>query len=195
MAATRHGSCHRRNNAGVTAIGRLLARADTCVRLGRHRCPAFLEWRDEIELLESQSAARAELWIMLVRRYRTVCELFFLVHCQQLCFRHVLEEISHAQHYHGVTNDQNPLPAVFARDHFGGTAKRQDDVTPALSSGRTMIEFAEESRKFRLVGVVIPASDGGQAVENPEFFFAEALVDDERVTVLAHAGRLDDETR
>src|SRR5690349_5563610 len=78
------GSRQRRKSAPVTATGRLLARANLCVRLRRHGCSCLLERGHEVEQLETQVAARSESLIVFIQRDRTVCDLRLLVDGQQL---------------------------------------------------------------------------------------------------------------
>src|SRR3954469_7723126 len=56
-----------------------------------------------------------------------------------------------------------------------------------------MIELAEESAKFCLVGMILADADRGESIEHPELLFAEPLVDDEGVRILAHSRCLDDQ--
>src|SRR5690348_1488595 len=107
----------------------------------------------------------------------------------------MLQDVAHAQNHHSMADDQNSLAAVFTRQHFGSAAQAEDDIAPALAARRPVIEFAEQSAEFSLVRIAFHDADGGEAIENSKFLFAESLVDDQRVGIFAHAGSLDDETR
>jgi hypothetical protein len=106
----------------------------------------------------------------------------------------VLEYVAHAEHDNRVADDENALAAMFTRDHLGRAAQAENDVAPAFSSGRAVIELAEQAAGLGLVGVDVLDSDGGEPVENAKLLLAKPLVDHERVGIFVDLGGLDDET-
>ena len=155
----------------------------------------MFEGRNEVEALEPKIATRAECFVVFIEGDGTVCDVGPLVDREQLRFREVLEYVPHAEDDDGVADDENALAALLAGDHLGRVAQAENDVAPALPSRRAVVELSEDAAELGLIGVDVLDSDGGEAVENAELFLAEALVDDERVGVVADSSRLYDETR
>ena len=94
-------------------------------------------------------------------------------------FGHVLEQVTHAENDDRMADEEHTLAAVLARYHLGCAAQPENHVAPALTTRRTMIEFAEQFAEFRLVGVIGFDADSRESVENPEFLFPKSLVYDE----------------
>jgi len=171
----------------------LLARRDSSIGFRRYRSAGLLERRYEIEKIESEISSRTERWIVAVEGDRAVRDFLRAIYRQNLVFCHMLEEIAEAKHDDGVTDDEHTLPTVFARDHFHGAAKAQDDVAPALAARRPVIELAEQEAEIRLLGMELSNAEAGATIENSEPLFAEPLVNDERIAVAWQSRRLDDE--
>src|SRR5712675_2161886 len=106
----------------------------------------------------------------------------------------MLEYVAHAEHDDRVADDENSIPAVFARDHLGGAAQSEDDVAPAFSAWWPVIELAEEASELGLFRENVLDSDGGEAVEDSKLLLAKPLVNNERIRILAHSSGLDDES-
>src|SRR5665811_1918727 len=159
----------------------------------RDRGAGLFERRNEVEELETEVAAGAECLIVLVKTDGTVRDIGFLVNGKQLRFREVLEYVAHAEHDDRVADDENALAAVLTRDHLGRAAQPEDDVAPAFSSGRAVVELAEEAAELGLIGVDVLDPEGGEPVENSKLLFAEPFVDHERVGILVESRCLDDE--
>src|SRR5204863_4225878 len=131
--------------------------------------------------------------IVLVWSDGTVCDLRLLVDREQLRLSEVLEDVAHAEHDHGVADDQYALAAVLARNHLGYAAQAEYHIAPALTTGWPVIEFSQQAAEFCLVRELLLHADGRQSVEYSEFLLAKSLVDDQRIGIFAHAGCLHDE--
>src|SRR5881275_2195532 len=93
----------------------------------------------------------------------------------------MLEDVAHAEHDDGVTDDEHALRAVLARDHFRGAPQAKYDVAPAFAAGRSMVELSQQSTELGLVRELLGHADCGKSVHY------------QRVRIFSHAGRLHDQ--
>src|SRR4051812_22544133 len=96
----------------------------------------------------------------------------------------MLKEIAKTEYDDGMTDNEHPLAAVLARNHLHRASQPQNHIAPALSTGRSVVELSKQPTEFRLLGMALAYADAGQTVENPELFFTQPLIDDERIAVL-----------
>src|SRR5688500_3443516 len=178
------GSGQSRSIARLTSVACTLFRRDSGIGLRRHRCSRFLEWSDEVEQLEIELSARRCAFVVPVQSYGTVGDFVFLVDLQDLFFSHVLDEIAHAEHDYGMSDEKDALSTVFARYHLDRASKAENHVAPALATRWPRVELAEQPAEFGLIGMIGFDADLGETVENAEFLFAQALVNDESKAVL-----------
>ena len=75
-----------------------------------------------------------------------------------------------------VADDQHPFAPVFAGDGVEHAAQAQDDVAPAFAARWAEIKFTDVLALFVQFRVLAGDAVHGQAVENAEFLFAQALV-------------------
>src|SRR4051812_24246052 len=89
-----------------------------------------------------------------------------------LFFRHALKQVPEAIHHDLMRDDQNAILPVLSRNRIDNTPESQNDVTPALAPGRTMIELSQSRANLCLLRVLMPDPILREAVEHAELFFA-----------------------
>src|SRR6476469_8962814 len=94
-----------------------------------------------------------------------------------------------------MTHEEHTLSAVLAGYHFNGTAKTENYIAPAFSSRRPMIKLAEQSAELGLFRVISLNAHFREAIQNSEFLFAQTLVDNERIRILAEPGSFGNDRR
>ena len=96
------------------------------------------------------------------------------------CFGHLFDQITKAEDDDLVGHDEHPRPwpAVVQTDRGQDAAQPQDDVTPALAAGRTMIELAHPGARLRLIGKPLLDAHAREPVENAELLLAQPFIDD-----------------
>jgi hypothetical protein len=107
----------------------------------------------------------------------------------------VFQQVAHAEHDYRVADEEHSLSAVLARYHLRRAPEAEDDVAPAFSAWRAVVELSEESSKLCLLGMVCFDPCSCEAVEDSEFLFSQSLIDDECEAVAGQARGLRDDLR
>ena len=94
----------RRSSARVILVGLDLLRRDFGIGLTRNCSSSFFERRDEIEKLEAELTFGPCARIVHVGSHGAVRDFALAVYPEYLIFSHVLEQVAHAQHDHGMTH-------------------------------------------------------------------------------------------
>jgi len=102
------------------------------------------------------------------------------VDLQDFGFAQALYDVAQAQDHDLVRDDHDAPSAVMQRNGIEQRAKPEDDVDPAFSARRTMIEFSHQRAKFGLFGVKFANARRGQPIQNAKFLLAQPLVDANR---------------
>src|SRR5215210_5922614 len=97
----------------------------------------------EVEVAERELPALAQVRSELVSRDRAVGDLLRAIDGEYLFFGHPLEKVAKAEHCDLMSDDQDALAPVVARDRINDAAQAQDHIAPAFAAGRAMIELAE----------------------------------------------------
>jgi len=145
------------------------------------------------KLREDRQAQAIRRPVEIIGTDAAVEDLGLAIDVEDLGFVEPLEDVAHAQHDHLVADDQHAAVAILQVDGVEHRPQPKDHVRPALAARRAVVEFAEPLSVRGFLGEAGPDSGGGEAIEDAELPFAQALVDDGLRGAAGKRSRLADE--
>lgn len=115
--------------------------SDFGIGFGCYLFSCCFQGSNKIELPEGQLAVLAELRVKFVFGDGAVCDLIGMVNCQDLLFGHPLKQVAEAQDNDRMADDQHTLMAMAARQGLDDTPQPENNVAPAFTAGRAVIEL------------------------------------------------------
>ena len=113
-------------------------RGDWCARIG--------EVAHIVVGVERHRDAALDRRIVPVRRDRAVRYLRIAIHCEYLSFGPAFEDVPQREYDDLVRHDDHALAGIVAEHCVDDSPHPQDDVRPALASGRPLVKLAQPAR-------------------------------------------------